>query len=88
MLALGGMEVAVTLVLISLVMTTVGAVNLFDLGGIASRSHVNNSGFTRWGRSLRESGWNFPNPYKIIGFIFFIPGIVLLLLGIASLLAT
>jgi hypothetical protein len=75
-------------VLISLGMTAVGAFFAFDLGGISSKSHANNSNFTPWGRRLRESGWVFPNPYKVVGWIFFVPGVALLLLDIASLLVT
>jgi hypothetical protein len=75
-----------TLLLLSLAMVAVGAVLAYDIGGIASRSHENNRGFTPWGRKTTTTFRNLPRPYKIVGWVFLIPGALLLLLAVIAIL--
>jgi hypothetical protein len=68
---------ALTLLLISLVLTLVGGFFAFDVLGVASSWEKQNSGVTAWGRRLREE-WSIPNPFKMVGWIFFVFGAALL----------
>jgi hypothetical protein len=47
-----------TPLLISTALIAMGALMAFDIGGYASTSARNNSGFTPWGRSYRGLGWS------------------------------
>jgi hypothetical protein len=71
-----------TLLWISIMMTAVGAILAFDIGGIASANHRNNTGRTPWGRKLQTSKW--PDANRIVGWIFLVPGAALLVLAIAA----
>ena len=77
-----------TPLLISTGLIAMGALMAFDIGGYASTSARNNSGFTPWGRSYRESAWLpawLPPLYKVIGWIFLLFGVPILLLSVAVL---
>ena len=75
------------LLILSLVFATViGGIMAFDIRGIATRQHKNNSEFTPWGKALHTSQW--PNPYRIVGWIFFLVGSFMLLLFIGAGIAT
>jgi len=52
----------------------------FDVKGIATTIHKNNTEFTPWGRRLQTSTW--PNPARFVGWFFLIPGSILLVLTI------
>jgi hypothetical protein len=75
-----------TLLIISLSMVVVGASLVYDIGGLASGSWNNNIQFTPWGRKFALRSRNLPSPYKIVGWIFLIPGACLLLLAIIAIL--
>ena len=75
-----------TLLFISIALTAVGGLLVFNVGGLASRSYEYNAGFTPWGSKLAARG-KLPNPYKIVGWIFLVPGVGLLLLAAISLIA-
>jgi hypothetical protein len=64
----------------SLAATGLGAVLAFDVRGIATTLHKNNSEFTPWGKKLQTSQW--PNPARIVGWCFLVPGGVVLVLNI------
>lgn len=65
---------------IGLVLTGLGAILAFDVKGIATAIHKNNTEFTPWGRKLHTSTW--PNPARFVGWFFLIPGAILLALTI------
>lgn len=65
---------------ISVVMTGLGAVLAFDVKGIATAIHKNNTEFTPWGRRLHTS--EGPNTARLVGWFFLIPGAVLLVLTV------
>jgi len=65
---------------IGAVMTGLGALLAFDVKGIATAIHKNNTEFTPWGRKLQTSTW--PNPARFVGWFFLIPGSILLALTI------
>jgi hypothetical protein len=75
-----------TPLLISSVLIAMGALMAFDIGGFASTSARNNTGFTPWGRSYRELDWMpawMPPLYKVIGWIFLLFGVPIFLLSVA-----
>lgn len=67
----------------SLMLIAGGALGAFDIGGLASRSHLNNRGFTPWGRRMSTPRW-LPPPHKIVGWIFIAAGVPLLLLTVTA----
>ncbi len=67
---------------IGAVLTGLGAVLAFDIKGIATALHKNNTEFTPWGRKLRTSTW--PNPARFVGWFFLVPGAILLALTIVA----
>jgi hypothetical protein len=69
-----------TLLWISALMTVIGGVLAFDVRGIATSLHEQNSGFTPWGKRLKAAG--APNPGKVVGWVFFTIGAPLLLLSL------
>src|SRR5215469_2043453 len=73
-------------ILVLIFMTTLGGLLAFDVRGFATRQQKNNSEFTPWGKALRTSRW--PNPVRIVGWIFFLFGSFMLLLFIAAGIAT
>lgn len=77
---------ALTLLFIAIVLTSVGAILVFNLRGFASKSYQSNTAFTPWGRRLAARD-RFPNPYIMVGWAFFVPGVGLLLLATVSLIA-
>lgn len=77
-----------TPLLISIVLIAMGALMAFDIGGIASTSARNNTGFTPWGRSYRERDWLrlpawLPPLYKVIGWAFLLFGVPIFILSVA-----
>lgn len=74
-----------TLLFISLVLTVIGVVVAFDVGGLSSRSYENNRGTSPWGRKHKTAATNV-QPYVVLGWLFLIPGVALLLLSIVALL--
>jgi len=77
-----------TLLLISLAIVALGIVLVFDVAGLTHKSRGFNRHFTPWGRRLATSGRNLPDPYKMVGWTFLIPGTCLLLLAVAAILAS
>ncbi len=67
---------------IGAVLTGIGATLAFNVKGIAAALHKNNTEFTPWGRRLQTSKW--PNPARLVGWFFLIPGAVLLSLTIIA----
>jgi len=51
-----------------------------DLKQISSTIRQNNAGFTPWGRRLRNLG--APNPVRVVGWGFFLVGLIALILGL------
>jgi len=60
--------------LIGFALAVIGFFLAFDIHGMASSFYENNTGFTPWGRKLKESGGVRPNPVRIVGWVFFIVG--------------
>jgi hypothetical protein len=74
-----------TPLLISSVLIAMGALMAFDIGGFASTSARNNTGFTSWGRSYRELDWLpawLPPLYKVIGWAFLLFGVPVFILSV------
>jgi hypothetical protein len=73
-----------TLLFISLVLTLIGVVVVFDIGGFASKSYESNRGTSPWGRRRKIVDTSV-KPYVVFGWLFLIPGVALLLLSIVAL---
>lgn len=78
----GGIDHPVLLILAMVFMTALGGIMAFDVRGFATRQQQNNSEFTPWGKALHTSQW--PNPARIVGWIFFLFGSFMLLLFLAA----
>ena len=70
---------------ISAALVAMGALMAFDIGGFASESARNNTGFTPWGRKYRAPGW-LPQPYTIVGWTFLVVGVPIFLLSLTDLI--
>jgi hypothetical protein len=75
-----------TTLFVSLVLTGVGALCAFDIGGYASRNYMNAREPT-WGKRISSPRW-LPKPYKIVGWMFLLTGAPLLLLTVLAFIAT
>jgi hypothetical protein len=80
----GGIDHPVLFILALVFATTLGGIMAFDVRGFATRQRQNNSEFTPWGKALRTSTSRWPNPYRIVGWIFFLFGSFMLLLFLAA----
>jgi hypothetical protein len=67
--------------LIALALAVIGFFLAFDVHGMASSFYENNTGFTRLGRKLKESGGVRPNPVRIVGWVFLIVGAAVVAFG-------
>jgi hypothetical protein len=68
------------LLFISLLLSAVGFALVFDIGRLASRSYKENTGFSSWSKRHEAFISRLPNPFKVVGWIFFSTGLGLLLL--------
>src|ERR1700722_9273439 len=78
-----------TPLLISTGLIAMGALMTFDIGGYASTSARNNTGFTPWCRSDLQPDWlhaRLPQLYRVIGWIFLLFGVPIFLLSVAVLI--
>src|SRR6185437_10626131 len=66
---------------IGCILVVVGIGLALDIRGVTSTYVRKNAGFTPWGR--RRGEWTGPNPFRLVGCIFLIGGIVFLAAGIA-----
>jgi hypothetical protein len=71
-----------TPLLISTALIAMGALMAFDIGGFASTSARDNSGFTPWGGGYSGPEW-LPPLYKVIGWVFLLFGVPIFLLSVA-----
>jgi hypothetical protein len=73
-----------TLLFISLVLSAVGFVLVFDIGQFASRSFKENTGSSPWSKKHKVFTSRLQNPFKVVAWIFFSTGLGLLLLVIVG----